>query len=136
MVGRFRTRTEKWLHLVQGTVWSNMPAALTEFVGSTSGRTKVNLSDVSRVLMQGNVAVVGAANAQLRLQYSTDNGTTWAYLDGGTTPSISIGTLGYKSSGWVNIVPAARKEVMLRIVGINGDGVADPQVAVVNLRFR
>lgn len=119
-----------------GAVWTNMPAVLAELFGSTALRTLVDLSRYKEVRLVASVSAAGAANSELRAQYSTD-GVTWSYLDGGTSPSIGIGgTTGVKNSSWVSIVPGARRDVYLRVVGINGNFVADPNIGNVNVQVR
>jgi len=61
-------------------VWTNMPAALTEFLGTTINRVALNMIGASEVRFIVNVATAGSANAKLRMQYST-NQTTWYYMD-------------------------------------------------------
>jgi len=115
--------------------WTNMPAALTEIFGSPNYRIYYDLSNFTHARLVGYVVTAGAANAQLRVQYSTD-GTNWDYLDGVRGPYIGIGTTGYKISDWVKITSSAKTNVYLRIVGINGDGVADPRFNSLRLQLR
>ncbi|MGB9677888.1 MAG: hypothetical protein ACPLZ9_04645, partial [Candidatus Ratteibacteria bacterium] len=114
--------------------WTNMPATLTEFAG---GRYRIyyDLTNFTQARLVGTVIVAGAANAQIRVQYSTDQ-TNWYYLDGTSGPYVSIGTTGYKISSWVNIASGAKTNVYLRLVGINGDGTADPQFNSFRLQLR
>lgn len=116
-------------------VWTNMPAALTELFGVTALRTLVNLSQYREVRLVASISVAGAVNSELRVQYTTD-GVTWNYLDGGTSPSIRIGTTGVKSSSWAPIVPGARRDVYLRVVGVSGNLIADPNIGNVNVQVR
>jgi hypothetical protein len=105
--------------------WTNQPAALTELFGTTIGRLKANLTASAQVRLLANVAQAGAATAALRVQYSTDQ-ASWNSLDGSTGPAVNINTTGLKVSSWVDLVAGANADVFLRVVGINGDGTADP----------
>ena len=116
--------------------WTDMPAALTEWNASLSGRIKYDLSNVSQVRVFCRMVVAGAASAELRGQYSTDD-STFNYLDGGTGPTVAINAANTTVVGaWVTIVAAARADVILRIVGINGDGALDPTFANFGLEVR
>ncbi|MCD6418369.1 hypothetical protein J7M00_06260 [bacterium] len=115
--------------------WRNQPAALRELFNNTGNRTMVDLTNATQVRLTVGVVVAGAATAQIRAQYSTDL-STWSYLDGGTGPSVAINTAGLKVSSWVNIVSAAQTDVYIRIVGINGNGIADPQFGLITLQFK
>ena len=113
--------------------WANMPAALTELPGM---RAQLDLTLASQARLTGNVQVAGFAGSSIGLQYSTDGGTTWTYLNGGTGPSISLTSTGSVSSGWVNIAAAAKADVLIRVGGVGGNGVADPQLGLVILQVR
>ena len=115
--------------------WTNQPAALTELFGLTTGRTRADLTVSSQVRIEVNVAQAGTASAAIRMQYSTDQ-ASWNYLDGGTGPSVTVNTTGLKVSPWVNLAAGAKADVYLRVVGINGDGVADPSFGDITLQVR
>jgi hypothetical protein len=111
-----------------GILWSNMPAAVTELFGVTYFRGWVDLTDATEArLVVRQDATVGATNAEFRVQYST-NESTWNYLDGSTGPAVNVSTPASttKKSNWQAITAGALGDVVLRIVGINGDGVLDP----------
>ncbi len=127
------------LNMSFGSVaWTNMPAALTELNGANRSRVKVDLTSATEVRVTAAVSVVGAAGAAYRVQYATDGDAqgTWAYLDGGSGPSVTIDALNGRVSPWVTLVAGARADVWLRVVGINGDGAADPIVGNVALAVR
>mgnify|MGYP000378858108 CR=1 FL=1 len=115
--------------------WTNMPAALTEIFGNTYYRISYDLSNFNYARLVGNVVVAGATNAQIRVQYSVDE-TNWFYLDGVDGPKVAINTTGHKISTWVNIVSGAKTNVYLRLVGINGNGAADPRFSSFCLQLR
>jgi hypothetical protein len=115
--------------------WTNMPVALTELAGVTRYRTRVDLTNVTQARITVVVMVAGATNARLAVQYSTDQ-VTWNYLDGSSGPFVNINSTGLQVSSWVNITAGARGDVYLRIVGLNGDGAADPQFGLITVQFR
>lgn len=118
--------------------WTNMPMALTEFNGLTFARVKKDLSRFTQcrlvVRTHGGTFIAGA---QLRAQYSTDQ-TTWNYLDGGTGPACNVDAVATVASAWADLARRAMAsgDVFLRIVGINGNSAADPQIGLVSLEFR
>jgi len=115
--------------------WTNMPSTLSE-LGAGYYRIYYDLSNFTYARLVGYVGYVGAPNAQLRVQYSTDQ-TNWYYLDGVSGPYINIGdAIGYKISNWVNITSSAKTNVYLRIVGINGDGKISPKFNSLRLQLR
>lgn len=116
-------------------VWTNMPAALTELRGVTFYRTRYDMTQVTQARIVAFVSTVGSANAQLRVQYSTD-ASTWAYLDGSAGPAVAINAAGTIAGAWVTLAAAARVDAFLRIIGINGDGVADPVFGSIHVWMR
>ena len=120
-----------WLHLVwqepDGQTWANQPAALTKFMGDD--RT-VNVNDlrwVQRIRIIVHLMTAGASGAQLRMQYSTD-GSTWLNINADGGPVVSLAAIGLFASAWVTVVPGAQiEDCYTRVVGVNGNGVADPK---------
>lgn len=156
-VARYRTATGKWQpepppgagpapvpvinQAMKDTahVWTNMPAALGEYPSSlTAGfaRAKTDLSGATQARLVAQLSVAGSTNAELRGQYSTDNGSNWLYLDGSTGPLVNLSATGMRTGAWVNLAAGAKADVLLRIVGINGDGVVDPAFAMVQLQVK
>lgn len=116
--------------------WTNQPAALTEIFGGTIGRLKALLNDYSEVRLHVNVLGAGAATpAKIRGQYSTDD-STYAYFDGSSEPSVDISSTGRKVSSWIPLPAAAKADVFLRVVGIDGDAAADPSFGIIAFEFR
>ncbi|MDQ5822414.1 MAG: hypothetical protein M3540_13335, partial [Actinomycetota bacterium] len=89
----------------------------------------------AQVRLLSNVGQAGTATAALRVQYSLDQ-AAWNYLDGGTGPSVGINTTGLKVSAWLNLPAGAKADVFLRVVGINGDGTADPSFGNIILQVK
>lgn len=115
--------------------WTNQPAGLTELFGTTAGRVKVDLTAAAQVRVLSDVAQIGAATAAVRVQYSTDQ-AAWNYLDGATGPAVSINTTGLKVSSWIALAAGAKTDAFLRVVGINGDGTADPAFGNIILQVK
>jgi hypothetical protein len=120
--------------------WTNMPnsaiATPTELFGSPLHRTKLDLTNVDEARITAYVNTAGSASAQLRIQYSTDQ-TTWNYLDAASGPATGvINTTGLKVSAWSSIVAGAKGDVFIRIVGTQGDAVADPAFGMIDLQVR
>lgn len=117
---------------VTATAWTNMPSALTEIFALTTRRYRVNLDGLTRFALSANQTVAGATGAVLGLQYSLDAGVTFKGMDNGTAGSNSTTTLavtatGIKASADGTIATEARVDnVIVRVVGQTGNGVADP----------
>lgn len=122
------------LSMSSNVSWSNMPAAIAEFINNTGNRAVVNLYSARRVRLIINVMVAGFSTAELRVQYSEDQ-SNWFYLDGIDGPKMSINVASIKISPWVDIAQQAKKEVFLRVVGINGNGIVDPAFRNVLVEF-
>ncbi len=114
--------------------WPKQPAALTEFLGKTDLRSKIDLSGATKARLVAHVITAGAATAALRVQYST-NEIDWYYLDGDSGPSVAINATGTRASSWVDLTAAAKADVFIRLVGINGDAVAKPTFALIALQL-
>ncbi len=115
-----------------GVIFTNMSANLVEQFPKL--RSFGHLARATRVRLTGYVAVAGPSAAELRVQYSTDL-STWAYLDGGTGPSMSIGGTGIRVSSWVNLVTGAKADIYLRVLAIGGDGALDPNIASMHMHY-
>jgi hypothetical protein len=126
--------------------WVNMPSAVTELFGGTAHRKLVDLTKCYEGCLQvGILTNLGSgATTALRLQYSLDGGTTWKYIDRLNTYAEGTGfevaalnSAGSKRSAWIPIAAEAlTKDVLLRVVGINGNATADPTFALVSASFR
>lgn len=118
------------IRALNATTWTNMPAAVTEIFGTTTNRLTLNLRGpyIGAVGFWINCTTPGSANARLALQYSINGGGTWAYFDPANSgPSTSIAATGVCQSDYVQIpAEALTTSTMIRIVGYNGNGVADP----------
>ncbi len=113
------------------TMWTNMPAAETEFAGILARRMRFDLTGVNKVRISARVQTAGAAGSVLRFQYSTDE-NTWADL----TPNVAVDAIGTQVSAWDYIPGAAQADVYIRLVGSGGNGVADPTFGNIYLQLR
>lgn len=121
-------------HAIGSTeAWTDMPLALTEFLGSANGtRTYANLADFKQSRIIVRIGNAPAANAKLRCQYATDE-ATWNTLCSVTMPATASTT---NVGPWTNIPSGALTDTYLRIVGLDGDGVVDPSFGFFYVEFR
>lgn len=117
-------------------VWAAMPNALTEFRGLSVFRAGVSMLKVEQVRLVVNVIVAGSANAKLATQWST--GAAFAYFDTGASgPQVSIASTGFKVSPWTDVPLGARLDgVAVRVVGLDGNGIASPSFGQVLVEGR
>ena len=96
-----------------------LPAAVTELLGMTRHRLRLDLTNETAVRLLVNVGAAGLGGSKLRLQYSTDQ-AGWSALG----PEIDAGSSGLQESGWVALPAGARSDVYVRAVGLDGNGIA------------
>lgn len=111
-------------HPLTNLQWVNMPATATQFSASTNAERPIELSHARRARLVTQQSIAGAAGSELRAQYW--DGATWQYLDHAAGPAVSAATTGGQAGTWINLDYQARGSRVVRIIGINGDGVADP----------
>jgi len=112
--------------------WTNMPAALTEFSGTTRLRFKYNLTSASQARIIVRIETAPFANAKIKAQYSLDE-TTWLDLCSVTMPATGAKT---NIGNWTDIPAKAQDDVFIRLAGQDGDGVADPTFTTICLQVR
>jgi hypothetical protein len=79
---------------------------------------------------------VGSSGSELFVQYSLDDGATWAEaLDGDESPTLSLTTADDIEGATVEIIAEARADVLLGVFGRGGDGATDPAVARASIEF-
>jgi hypothetical protein len=113
-----------------------VPSALTELGGNSRARTIVNLTYCSQARIVVNITDAASASAKLRLQYSTNSGSSWNYLDDTSGPSVGINAASVAASAWVNLATNAKAEVWIRVVGIDGDGSDSATIAQVSMQVK
>jgi hypothetical protein len=119
-------------------IWTNMPAALTEFLGLTIHRTRAHLGARTQAQLIANVQTAGVAGSGLRVEASLNNGVAWRALEASPAvgPQVAIDAVGVVSSTAITIDAAVRKDVLLRVVGGGGNGIIDPAFGTILLRVR
>jgi hypothetical protein len=125
---------------VAGTTLSwAVPAAKTEFAGFTSEEMQIDLTEYTQFRLVAGLSSAAAVGAVLRVEYSTNGGTTWVGLEtsGGTTHSLPLSPSGAPIVGsWATKDAAATGDVEVRLVGINGDGVTSATFRFLQLQLR
>lgn len=126
--------------------WVNMASGLTELYGAAAHRKLVDLRRAYEAMFAVGVQVAGASGAGLRIQYSLDypgTPTTWKYLfrtsafAEDTTHEAILTSTGMKNSAFMHIAAEAlANNVWLRVIGINGNGTADPVFGTIDLVVR
>lgn len=115
--------------------WADMPAAATEFLAIPC-RKRIRTEGYAQAMSSVEVIGAGAAGAVLRSEYTLDltGASGWAALVG---ENMSIAASGVVVTNWVTLPTAAKdREVLVRIMGESGDGVADPSVARIWIGLR
>lgn len=91
-----------------------------------------HVAKASRIRLVANVQRAGAAGAQLRAQYSLD-GAAWSSFNGANGPAVAIDAPGLIAGAWVALA-APLADVFVRVVGVGGDGIVDPEFGAVFLQ--
>jgi len=130
-----------------GQPWTNQPQIRTEFFGANTARLQADLSVATSYRLEAEVLTASTSpnTPKLCIQFSTDNGANWTYLDGtadaaaNTTASVScvsIASTGMQKTSFLNLTAAAKSDVLLRIVGLGGDGAKDPAFQITGVEVR
>ncbi len=79
------------------------------------------------------VTTAGAPTAVLRVEWAAPDEATWNTV----AENLPLDTVGRKRSAWAVIPPAAKAgDVVFRIMGEGGDGVADPSFGSIHVEVR
>ena len=122
--------------------WLSMPAAVTFFDNSTGFVTQADLTAYNQVrLIVNKQATAGAASSKIILRYQLTSGapfTASSYSDIGTSEvSVAVNVANnILVSSWINMATAAKDDVWVTIVGIDGDGTISPQFGNIYAEFR
>ncbi len=111
------------LRPITGTAatWTNKPAALTGFLGTTAiYQKRADLSGSTEARVKANQTALGASGALLKVQFSGD-GAAWSDLC-----AIDAASTGSKLGAWAALPAGAKADVHIRLVGIGGNATADP----------
>lgn len=132
-------------HIIYGdsgadVVWTNMPLAVTLWLGSHRHIRRVDLTNYRQVrLVVQKQAVAGAAASILAVYYGAAFSTLVANYASIGTSSVQVATNGATvavESAWVNLTALARADVYVALVGQGGDGALDPNFGFVEVQFR
>ena len=114
------------------TAWTNMPVAETEFRAILNTRTKIDLTTATESRVTVRVGAAPAANAKIKIQYSTDE-SVWVDLCSVTMPATANKT---NVGVWTAVPTGAKADVFIRVVGIDGNGTADPSFGLITLQVK
>ena len=112
--------------------WTNMPAAETELAGVVHRRCRVDLTDCDRCRLTARVSTQGAAGSVLKAQYATADAGPWTDL----TIGVSLAAVDTAAGAWGDVPAGAKGDVIVRVVGVGGNGTADPVIGNVVLEVR
>lgn len=122
--------------LSEGVTVTNIAAAKTDLGAGI--RLQADLRPFTKVRLGAVVTTQAANGGELRLEYSVDGGSTWAYFDTtGSGPAVPFLATGSKVSEWETI-PAGAKPggwTVIRAVTISGDGAEDPVLGTVTIEL-
>lgn len=113
------------------TLWSNMPAALTEFRSILNTRTKLVLTSATQSRVTVRKGGASASTAKIKVQYSADE-STWYDLCLVLLITGSNTCVG----SWTDVPVGAKADVFIRLVGIDGDDTADPTFGLITLQIK
>lgn len=124
-----------------------IPAAVTEGISGTAitaRRTRVEFSPFSEWRMTGKVATASSASAKSAIQWGPDD-STWKYIDGvasGSAPSsdayvpMNAANILPTATAWIAIPAAAKGDMYLRCVTLDGDGGTTGAMGEITLQVR
>lgn len=114
-------------------------ASSIEWANNKAFRSQADLTNATeaRISMFLPSAALLLSPPSFAAQYSTDNGSTWNALDGGTGPSITYAT-GFLTlvSSWITLAGGAQADVLLRVVESGGDGTTSIALGTVRLEVK
>ena len=126
--------------------WTNMPSALTAVPNPPmttnnplpdSFTETVTAAHAGYIRHRVNVGVIGNAGATLRIEYSINAGSSWAYINsetGNDGAPITIDVAGLRYSSFVKIDEAffnvTTANLKMRLVGVGGNGTIDPTFVI------
>jgi hypothetical protein len=125
-----------------GNTWLDMPAALSFFDSSNAYVTQLELSSFNQVrLVVNKLGTAGATGSKLILRYQDTTGapfTASSYSDIGTSEvSVTVDVANnILVSSWINLATAAKDDVWVALLGIDGDGAIDPTFGNIYAEFR
>lgn len=118
--------------------WSAMPAAATELFGATTLRTKFDTTYASAYKIKVYQAVQGTGGADLNLQCSDTNASSWTAADavsGAGEVDVGTGANVIKIGSVAYLTSSCKGDKYWRIVGKQGNAVNSPSFAWVLVEF-
>ena len=117
--------------------WTNQPAAATPLLGRSAGiaAVPVDLARYEQARLTTAVSVAGIAGSRLEARLATAAPTTAGSYTG-IIATASIAATGLVDSGWLDIPGALRLAGWVDILGVGGDGAADPAIGTTCLWLR
>lgn len=111
--------------VVAFTPTSGDPNAPDEFNAAVGNRIDISLEYINQMRWSLNVPSGDSGfTALCGIQYSLDNGSTWAWIDGVYGNGIRVNSTGHKSAGYVNIESAAKSatRALIRMAAFDSSG--------------
>ena len=117
--------------------WANQPAAATPFLGRSAGIAAVplDLARYEQARVTTAVSVAGASGSRLEARLATTAPTTTASYTG-ILAAASISATGLVDTDWQDIAGSLRTSGWVDIIGVGGNGVADPTIGTTILWLR
>lgn len=120
--------------------FTNLPLLGVEVGANLRTRRILDLTNATQFRLGGVLVTAAAIAAKVRIDYSTDGGTTWAALKdtaATTDPDMPLnGAVGVRTGTWTALVAAAKVECQIRAFAYNGDGVVDPVIAALYMQVK
>lgn len=129
--------------LISASPWTNMPLALSMFMGTATAAKhvqKINLTGFTQVrLLVFKSTTAGAAASKLILRYRTTfSQTATDFSDIGTSEvSVAVNVQNsFLDTGYINLAAGAKAEVFVALLGSGGDGTLDPAFGIIEAEFK
>jgi len=116
------------------TVMTSQTESLYEY--GTDYRKRMVLDNYTQARISTIVHDVGYATSSLAVQYSTNDGVDWDFIDGLGAPSLSLASTGNIAGEWISMVSESKSDVVLRWVSQGGNAVASPSIGSIILVVR
>ena len=113
-------------------ILDNVPAAVTE---QDSSRKEVDLSEFTEVRISVDVEGVGV-DSEIAIQYSSDGGVGWEYMDNISQPTCSLKATGVITSEWIEMHDSAKSDILIKWVTQGGNSSESPVISSIILGAR
>lgn len=121
---------------------TNMVSTEAAFPNAASNHfTWFDASRYKSVRLVAKVSTLSASanSPRIYLKYATSDGGAFTVIGAGTIASneaISLETTGVKKTNWITLPAGAIGDIIIAVVEIGGDGVADPVVGNLHVQFK